>query len=107
MDRDPRVVGPVIDQEAAAWAAVHRGVSTLAVVDDNDRSAGLIPADRLFAVLLEEHDEDMARLGGFSKERRGARSLATSPQRSSQENPEARGFRSCPGRKPALRSLSR
>jgi magnesium transporter len=67
MDADPPIVAPGWDQEAAAWTAVHRGESTLAVVDEEGRFAGLVPADRLLAVLLAEHDEDLARLGGFLK----------------------------------------
>jgi magnesium transporter len=37
----------------------------MAVVDDDGRFLGLIPPYRLLGVLLREHDEDMARLGGF------------------------------------------
>ncbi|HEX6309987.1 MAG TPA: magnesium transporter, partial [Acidimicrobiia bacterium] len=39
--------------------------SSLAVVDDTGRFVGLIPPTRMLTVLLEEHDEDMARLGGY------------------------------------------
>jgi magnesium transporter len=37
----------------------------MAVVDAQGRFAGLIPPDRMLAVLLAEHDEDLARLGGY------------------------------------------
>ena len=74
MDTDPPVVAPATDQEAAAWRAVHHDESTLAVVDDDGRFVGFIPPDRLLAVLLAEHDEDMARIGGFL---RGASSAQT------------------------------
>jgi magnesium transporter len=39
--------------------------SALAVVDEEGRFVGLIPPDRLLAVLLSEHEEDLSRLGGF------------------------------------------
>lgn len=79
MDVDPPVVAPGTDEEAAAWRAVHHGESTLAVVDDEGRFIGLIPPDRLFAVLLVEHDEDMARLGGFLKGASSARLASREP----------------------------
>lgn len=65
MDADPPRVGPGTDQEVAAWTAVRHHEGTLAVVDDDGRFLGLIPPHRLLGVLLHEHDEDMARLGGF------------------------------------------
>jgi magnesium transporter len=65
MDADPPCTGPGIDQEVAAWKAVHHAESSLAVVDDDGQFHGLIPPHRLLQVLLEEHDEDLARLGGF------------------------------------------
>ncbi|HEU4348120.1 MAG TPA: CBS domain-containing protein, partial [Actinoplanes sp.] len=65
MDAAPPVVGPDTDQERAAWLAVQHGEPALAVVDDGGRFVGLIPPQRLLAVLLAEHDEDLARLGGF------------------------------------------
>ena len=65
MDPDPPTVAPGVDQEKAAWAAVQHGEPGLAVVDDTGRFHGLIPAHRLLGVLLAEHDEDMARLGGY------------------------------------------
>jgi magnesium transporter len=44
---------------------VQHGDSSLAVVDSDGQFAGLVPPRRLLAVFLHEHDEDMARLGGF------------------------------------------
>jgi magnesium transporter len=38
---------------------------SLAVVDRDRRFLGLIPPYRMVRVLLDEHDEDLARLGGF------------------------------------------
>lgn len=65
MDRQPPVVTPNTDQERAAWQAVQDNEPGLAVVDDQGRFYGLIAPQQLLAVLLHEHDEDMARLGGF------------------------------------------
>lgn len=44
---------------------MHDGESGLAVVDDDGRFRGLIAPQQLLTVLLQEHDEDLARLGGF------------------------------------------
>ena len=74
MDPDPPVVAPGLDQEVAAWKAVQHGESSLAVVDAVGHFMGLIPPSRLLAVLLSEHDEDMARLGGFLRDTASARS---------------------------------
>jgi magnesium transporter len=49
----------------AAWRAVRHGESALSVVDAAGRFLGLVPPDRLLAVLLAEHEEDLSRLGGF------------------------------------------
>jgi magnesium transporter len=65
MDTDPPVVRPGLSQEKAAWKAVQHGESSLAVVDDAGRFRGLVPPARLLGVLLTEHDEDLARLGGY------------------------------------------
>jgi len=73
MDADPPVAGPGIDQEAAAWKAVEHGESSLAVVDERGLLIGLVPPRRLLAVFLREHEEDMARLGGFMRGTQAAR----------------------------------
>jgi magnesium transporter len=65
MDPAPPVVTPDTDQEHAAWQAVHRDEAGLAVVDNAGRFRGLVAPQQLLTVLLQEHDEDMARLGGF------------------------------------------
>jgi magnesium transporter len=65
MDADPPIVGPGADQEHAAWKAVQHGESSLAVVDAAGSFLGLIPPQRLLAVLLGEHHEDLARISGF------------------------------------------
>jgi magnesium transporter len=83
MDRDPPTVAPGFDQERAAWMAVGRAEPGLAVVDEAGRFHGLIAPHRLLAVLLEEHDEDLARLGGFLRSTTVAReaSVESVPRR--------------------------
>jgi magnesium transporter len=65
MDTDPPLVSPGLNQEKAAWKAVQHGESSLAVVDAQGMFKGLVPPSRLLGVLLREHDEDLARLGGY------------------------------------------
>lgn len=76
MDREPPVVGPGTDQEAAAWTAIHRGESCVAVVDEERRFVGLIPPPRLIEILLAEHDEDLARLSGYLRSRQATRAVS-------------------------------
>jgi magnesium transporter len=77
MDTAPPVVRPGVDQEHAAWQAVQHSEAGLAVVDDDGRFVGLISPRRMLAVLLEEHDEDLARLGGFLSSAASARTAST------------------------------
>lgn len=74
MDRTPPSVTPDTDQELAAWQAVHRSEAYLAVIDDDGRFLGVIPPQRLLGVLLQEHHEDLARIGGFLSSVESARS---------------------------------
>jgi len=79
MDPDPPVVAPGTDQEVAAWKAVEHGETSLAVVDASGRFVGLVPPRRLLAVLLTEHDEDIARLSGVLRSTRSARRAIEEP----------------------------
>jgi magnesium transporter len=79
MDADPPMVAPGVDQEQAAWKAVQHGESALAVIDEHGRFIGFLPPDRLLAILLHEHDEDMARVGGFMRDSRMARTASEEP----------------------------
>jgi len=76
----PRGDGPVAapgrawrGQGVAAWQAVQHGEPVLAVADDQERFLDLIPPERMLTVLLWEHDEDMARVGGFLHDAGAAR----------------------------------
>ena len=79
MDTDPPVVAPGDSQERGAWKAARHGESSLAVVDAEGRFLGLVPPTRLLAVLLAEHDEDLARLGGFLASSASARHALDEP----------------------------
>ena len=79
MDADPPTVHAGEDEEVAAWRMVHHGESSLAVVDDEQRFAGLITPNRMLSVLLVAHDEDVARLGGYLSSTARARLAAEEP----------------------------
>jgi magnesium transporter len=79
MDPDPPKVAPDTDQERAARGMVDRHECSLAVVDADGRFLGLIPPYRMLRVLLEEHDEDLARLGGYLAGTARARGAAEEP----------------------------
>jgi magnesium transporter len=79
MDRDAPVVAPGVDQEVAAWHAVRNEESALSVVDREGRFLGVIPPHRLLAVLLSEHEEDLSRLGGFTRSTAAARTTSEEP----------------------------
>jgi magnesium transporter len=79
MDETPPVVGPSSDRELAASQLARRGQRSVAVVDEDGRFLGLIPPQRALAVLWEEHEEDMARLGGFLARTSRARAASEEP----------------------------
>jgi magnesium transporter len=79
MDADPPTVAPDADQEEVAWVMVRRGESSVAIVDDAGRFVGLVPPHRMIGVLLAEHDEDVARLGGYLSRAASACQAAEEP----------------------------
>lgn len=79
MDADPPTVRAGEDAEVAAWRMIDHGESSLAVVDEDQRFAGLIPPNRMLSVLLAAHDEDVARLGGYLSSTARARQAAEEP----------------------------
>jgi len=66
MDADPPVLAPGVDQELVAHEMVRRGESSVAVVHADGTFAGLISPHQMLSVLLLEHDEDLARIGGIT-----------------------------------------
>ena len=79
MDADPPVIERGVNEEVAAWKAVRHGESALAVVDRDRGFIGLIPPRRMVEVLLAEHDEDLARLGGYLSSTSSARHAIEEP----------------------------
>jgi magnesium transporter len=79
MDPSPPIVAPGVDQEVAAWSAVGRRESSLAVVDERGAFIGLIPPERIIEVLLHEHAEDMSRFGGVLHSAESARAASGEP----------------------------
>lgn len=79
MDADPPVVVEGLDREQAAWKAVQHGESSLAVESLDGHFLGLVPASKLLGVLLEEHDQDFARLGGYLASTTTARLASEEP----------------------------
>lgn len=73
MDANPPVITPGTDQEHAAWKALQHKEPGLAVVEESGRFVGLISPQQLLRVLLEEHDEDLARIGGYVRSTAQAR----------------------------------
>jgi magnesium transporter len=61
---DPATVEADTTQEIAASRMSETG-GALGVVDAEGAFVGLIPSDRMLGVLLAEHEEDLARIGGF------------------------------------------
>jgi magnesium transporter len=77
MDPDPPRAQSLLDQEVAAWQVVSANEHTVVVEDRDGRFIGLVPPYRLLGVVAAEHEEDLARLGGFlhdtSEARRASR----------------------------------
>ena len=65
MERDGPPISPDVSDEVAASVIAERGGISLPVVDGEGRFLGLIPPRGMLEVLLEEHEEDLARIGGF------------------------------------------
>ena len=76
MNASPPVVTPTADQEAVAWEMVRRGGSSAAIVGAAGEFIGLVRPHQMLGVLLTEHDEDLARLGGYLARTQSARSAA-------------------------------
>jgi magnesium transporter len=65
IDGAPQVVSETTDQEVALREAVRRRGRSVAVTDGDGRFLGLVPPQELLEALEQEHEEDLARLGGF------------------------------------------
>ncbi|HZA59682.1 MAG TPA: magnesium transporter [Solirubrobacterales bacterium] len=65
LDSDAAAIHPAATDEVAASVIAERGGRSLPVVGEDGRFLGLIPPKGMLAVLLEEHEEDLARIGGY------------------------------------------
>lgn len=62
--------------EGALSQAARQGARSVAVVDEDGRFVGLVAPAQLLATAVHEHDEDMARLGGYLARTAAARTAS-------------------------------
>jgi magnesium transporter len=79
MDPAPPLADMTEDPNVAAHRMIERGESSLVVVDDSNRFRGLVPPEAMISILLREHDEDLARVGGYVAGTDRARGAAREP----------------------------
>ena len=75
MHAAPPTIETGSNEEAVVGEAVERGEATVAIAGARGEFQGLVPPSALLDMLLREHDEDLARLGGYlasTAEARGA-----------------------------------
>ncbi len=66
MTPDPATVREDTDQEVAAHLMIDAGIGCLIVAGSEGRFRGVISPERMLKVLLAEHEEDLARIGGYT-----------------------------------------
>jgi len=71
-------VHPEVDQEEVARLVSKYDLKAIPVINRNRALLGIITVDDIIDVIVEEHMEDMLRLGGVSKEERINTTLGTS-----------------------------
>jgi magnesium transporter len=69
-------VEPSRDLEVAAREAARHGARSVPVIDSTGRFRGLVPPETLLRHLELEHEEDLARLGGFLSDASAARTVS-------------------------------
>jgi magnesium transporter len=79
VDPAPCSVAPGTPAEHAAHLAARAGARSLWVTGDAGQVLGIVPPERLAEVLVHEHDEDLARMGGYRSAGAEARSAAREP----------------------------
>jgi magnesium transporter len=72
----PPILRPGDDQERVLRDVVGTGGRSIVVVDDDGRFESVLVPSRLLAMLVHEHDEDLARLGGFLASTSAARTAS-------------------------------
>jgi magnesium transporter len=66
MDSAPPLANAADDPNVAAHRMIESGESSLVLVDAEGRFRGLVPPEAMISILLREHDEDLARVGGYT-----------------------------------------
>jgi magnesium transporter len=79
MDPDPPTVAEGTDQELVAHRMVEHGGGCVVVVGSEMQFRGLICSERMLAVLLAEHEQDLARIGGYVASSARSRGAAEEP----------------------------
>ncbi len=79
MDSAPPLATATEDPNLAAHRLIERRESSLVLVDDGGQFRGLVPPEAMISMLLQEHDEDLARLGGYVAGADRARGAAREP----------------------------
>jgi magnesium transporter len=67
------------EAESAVWLATMAGAELVVVEDEQDRFSGIVPLARFLPLLAHEHEEDIARLGGFLRGAHTARTASEEP----------------------------
>lgn len=81
MDPNVITVDPLLDQEEAAQIVRKYDLTALAVVNRRKSLLGIITADDIMDVLVEEQTEDILRMGGVSEEEEIGGPIGTSIKR--------------------------
>jgi magnesium transporter len=81
LDETRVVVAAATDREQVAWRVARDLRRSAAVVDEHGRFLGVVPPETLLRVLLHEHEEDVARLGGLRASTSLARAASEEPVR--------------------------
>ena len=76
MDADPPKITEGGDQEVVMRQMLEHGQASIAIVDAQGRFSGLISPHAMISALIDEHDKDLARLGGYLAGSRRARRAA-------------------------------
>lgn len=79
MDSDPPSVAEHTDQEIVAHKMVENGGGCVVVAGPDGKFRGLISSERMLEVLLAEHEQDLARIGGYMSGEGRSRSAAVEP----------------------------
>ncbi len=76
---NPPVVESTQSRLQATWAVTERGESEAAVVDSDGRFVGIVPAPRMLAMIVRDHEDDLARLSGYLHQGDSARRASNEP----------------------------